>query len=368
MAGAGRGDAGFDGSVGFLAGADAIEEIGHVIDGAVAEGLGFEDRIVLAGDAFAIEAEAGASDFESGVGAAKFEAAIVDGRSHHAFVDDVEAGIAEESLDGVRAFPLLEHVFVAEHVDVLGLIGFHGPVSDVDPVGEEIGHGAAAEIPIPTPAMEFFGVEGLIGSAAEPGLPIESLKLDGLTRPVRLVVLPPVGTDLKDAADAAALDEFDGVAEVGPTALLHAALENAVAGADGAGECGAFFEGVGDRLFEVDVLASGEGVVCHADVPVVGRGDEDSVERLVEDLAVVGENGGEAVGAEADGVPMRAVDVADGSDLVAADGIGRREKSAHAAASADDADAKGVVGAENASGGESGESSGDDEAATIELV
>ena len=95
---------------------------------------------------------------------------------------------------------------------------------------------------------------------------------------MRLVVLPPVGADLGDAAEAAALDEIDGVAEVGPTALLHAALEDVFAGADGFGEDGAFFERVGDGLFEVDVFAGGDGVGGHADVPVVGRGDEDGVE------------------------------------------------------------------------------------------
>ena len=79
---------------------------------------------------------------------------------------------------------------------------------------------------------------------------------------------------------------------MGPAALLHAALEDVFAGADGFGEEGAFFECVGDGLFEVDVLAGGDGVGGHVDVPVVGGGDEDGVELLVEDFFVVEVSGG----------------------------------------------------------------------------
>ena len=79
VAGAGGGDAGFDGGVGFFAGADAVEEIFHVGDGAVAETFGFDDGIEVALDAFAPDGEAAARDFQGGVGAAEFEAAVVDG-------------------------------------------------------------------------------------------------------------------------------------------------------------------------------------------------------------------------------------------------------------------------------------------------
>ena len=247
------------------------------------------------------------------------------------------------------------------------LVGLHGPMHDIDPVREEIGHRAAAEIPEPAPAEEFFFAEGLIGRAAEPLLPIERCGSTTGFGPCALVVLPPVGADLRDAAEAAALNEIDGVAEVAPTALLHAALEDLFAGADGAGEDGAFFERVGDRLFEVDVFAGGEGVGGHADVPVVGRRDEDGVELVVEDFAIVDvRGGGVAGGATFDGFAARRVDVADGDDLVAAGAVGGVEQVAHASAGADDADAKSVVGAEDAGGGESGDAGGDDEIATID--
>jgi hypothetical protein len=72
VAGAGSGNARFDRRVGFLAAAHAVEEIGHVIDGAVAEGFSFEDGIVLAEDTFAVDAKAKAIEFERSLGAAKF--------------------------------------------------------------------------------------------------------------------------------------------------------------------------------------------------------------------------------------------------------------------------------------------------------
>ena len=162
------------------------------------------------------------------------------------------------------------------------LVGLHSPVDHVDPVSEEVGHGAAAEIPEPAPKIKFFFAERLIGSATEPLLPVESLGVHRLViADPGEIVLPPVGADLWDAAEAAALDQVDGVAEVAPTALLHAALENLFAGADGLGERGAFFERVGDRFFKVDVFAGGDGRDGHANVPVVGRGNEDGVEFLV---------------------------------------------------------------------------------------
>src|SRR5205085_1147121 len=83
---------------------------------------------------------------------------------------------------------------------------------------------------------------------------------------------PPIRPDLRDAAEAAALDEIYGIAEVAPAALLHSALQDLFAETDGAGQRGAFLDGVGDGLFEVDVFAGGDGVGGHADVPMVGRG------------------------------------------------------------------------------------------------
>jgi hypothetical protein len=145
-------------------------------------------------------------------------------------------------------------------------------------------------------------------------------------------------------------------------------LEDAIAGANGTGEGGAFLECVRDRLFKIDVFAGGERVESHADVPVVGCGDEDGVERLIEHPAIVRICGSEAVGAKLNGIAMRSVDVAHRGNLIASSSVGGGEQAAHAAAGADHADAKRVVGAENTSGSEGGKSSGDNEAATIQFV
>ncbi len=101
-------------------------------------------------------------------------------------------------------------------------------------------------------------------------LPIEGLDVDGLGLPAGLVVvLPPIGSHLGYASQAASLDQIDGIAKVSPATLLHAALQNLLAGVNGVGQGGAFLDGVGHRLFQVDVFAGGQRVACHAHVPVV---------------------------------------------------------------------------------------------------
>ena len=126
---------------------------------------------------------------------------------------------------------------------------------DVDPVREKIGHRAAAKVPIPAPEIEFVFAEGLIGSTPEPLLPVERLCVDGLARPGRQIVLPPIGPHLRHAPEAAALNEIDGVAKMAPTALLHAALQYLLAGAYRTRECRALLDDMGDRFFQINVFA-----------------------------------------------------------------------------------------------------------------
>ena len=54
-----------------------------------------------------------------------------------------------------------------------------------------------------------------------------------------------------------------------PAALLHAALQDLLAGTNRVRKRGAFFQGMGDRLFQIDVLARRQRIDRHADVPVV---------------------------------------------------------------------------------------------------
>ena len=258
MSGAGSGDSCFDRSVRLFAALHAVEEVLHVCDGAVSVAAFAKCGILFAGQSFAIDGHAASIELEGCVGAAEFEAAVVDRRSHHAFIDNVESWIAQGRLHCVGTLPLIEDVFVAQHERVLRLVRFHRPLGHVDPVGEEVGHGASAEVPEPAPAVIFLDAEWLIGSAAEPLLPIELFRVDGFRDPADVVVLPPVSSDLDDPPKASTLDQFDGIAEVGPAALLHAALQDLFAGADGLRQGRAFFEGVGDGLFKIHVFPGGK--------------------------------------------------------------------------------------------------------------
>ena len=157
-------------------------------------------------DALAINGEAAAIDLQRCFRPAELKPAIVDGGIHHALVHHIKAGIAERRLNRVGTIPLLENIFVAEHLRLARLVGFHGPVHHIDPVREQIGHGAAAKIPEPAPVIEFFLAEWLIGSGSEPKLPIERLLVDGLRRPVPVIVLPPIGSHLHDAPETACLE------------------------------------------------------------------------------------------------------------------------------------------------------------------
>ncbi len=354
LSGAGGGYSRLHGRVGLLTGVDAFKEISHVRVGAVVHAVFFENGILIILRVFAVDAEAAAVDLQGGFVAAEFKAAVVDGRTHHSLVDDVEAGIAKGGLDGVGAVPLFEDVFVGEHLRLARCVGLHGPVHDVDPVSEEVGHGTAAEVPIPAPAIKLINVERLGGRGTEPRFPIECLRVDRLGLPIARVILPPVGADLGDASEAAALDEIDCILKVRPAALLHAALQNLLAGAHGFREGGTLFDGVRDGLFEIDIFAGGNGVDGHGDVPVVGRRDEDGIDLFTEHLVIINVGGGKPVGARLDGIAARAVDVADGDDLNRANFVSSIEQGVHAAACSDDSYAKRVVGAEDAGGGEGG--------------
>src|SRR5215472_2835961 len=156
---AGGGYTGFHRSVRLFARLDAVEEILHVGDGAITVASLCKNRILPAGNAFAMDRETTAIDLQSRFSPAKFKAPVIDGRTHHAFVDHVESRIAEGSLNGVWTIPLIENALVRKHHSVLGLICLHCPMHHVDPVREKVGHGAAAKIPEPAPMDELLLIE-----------------------------------------------------------------------------------------------------------------------------------------------------------------------------------------------------------------
>jgi len=122
----------FDWSVGLFAGFDAVEEICMWVMVAVwklwrgGRGYFWRGRFRDGG-----RWKPAAMNFQGSFGAAEFEAAVVDGGGHGAFVDDIEAWIAKRGLKGIRAIHCGKTWFIGEDLRVGGLIGFHGPVDDV---------------------------------------------------------------------------------------------------------------------------------------------------------------------------------------------------------------------------------------------
>src|SRR5205814_704142 len=74
--------------------------------------------------------------------------------------------------------------------------------------------------------------------------------------------------------------------------------------------------GVGERLFDVDVLAGLQRVDRYRLVPVIGRGDDHGVDvAAVEHLTVIGKDGGLAVRPRARALGASRIGVADGDDV-----------------------------------------------------
>src|SRR5579863_1472810 len=110
VARAGGCDSGFHRRIWFFAGSYALKEIAHVVDGSIAEAVGFEYRIIFSLHTFVIDAESAAIDLQRCLRAAEFQAAIVDGRGHHALVNDIESRIAGRHLNRIGTIPLLENI------------------------------------------------------------------------------------------------------------------------------------------------------------------------------------------------------------------------------------------------------------------
>lgn len=62
-----------------------------------------------------------------------------------------------------------------------------------------------------------------------------------------------------------------------PAALLHTALQNPFRIVHGFYENITFFDGVRNGLLQIDILPGRQSVRSYANVPVIGRGDEDGV-------------------------------------------------------------------------------------------
>ncbi len=91
-----------------------------------------------------------------------------------------------------------------------------------------------------------------------------------------------------DFSELAVLDDLGGLLEVRPRALLCAELDDAVRALIGVEGFDGAFDGVRERLLEIDILAGGHGVDQHLAMPVVRRCDVDRIHILaIENSTVI---------------------------------------------------------------------------------
>ena len=194
---------------------------------------------------------------------------------------------------------------------------------------------------------EFLVTEGLVGSGAKPKLPVQRLLIDRFGPPIPPVVLPPIRSHLYNATEAARLNHIDGIVKVRPATLLHAALQNLLAGTNRVSEFGALLDGMGDRLFQIDVLARRQGVDRHGHVPVVRRRDDHCINVLRKNVTIIQVDGCQAVRAFLNGIAVGPVHITGGHNLIRSNFVGSVEKTLHSMPGADDSNAKGVIRAEH---------------------
>ena len=163
-------------------------------------------------------------------------------------------------------------------------------------VHEEVGVHAAAEVPVAAPLRVLGPVERHVGGQPEFGSQ-EHLPVDGLgVHVLGQAVIPPLafiavaviaGLALHDVADLALGDHLVGHLPARVGGRLDAHREDPIGLLHRLGNPACLVDGVGHRLFAVDVLAGFHGVDRHPGVPVVRRGDQEAVDVLALQQAAV---------------------------------------------------------------------------------
>ena len=174
-------------------------------------------------------------------------------------------------------------------------------------------------------------------------LNFQRLRVDRFGRPVTLIILPPIGSDLRDSSQAAPLNQLDGILKVCPATLLHAALQNLLTGTNRACQGGSFLDGVSDRFFQINVFAGRERIDRHANVPVVWRCDEHGINVFPQYLAIIQVGSRNAIGPFFDNVPMRRIDITHSHNLVWTNLLSRIKQVSHPAPRSDNSDADSIV-------------------------
>ena len=264
VAGHGRVMPGHHIAVGLLARADAIQPVGHVI-GLGSAAAGDLGRVLFGGD----ESIAAAENREPAAGAHEDDVGGVlgDHVGDGGLESDVQlVGVLDDGVDVVGGVaPVVVLVDAAQRDGGHRPVDVEVPVDDVHHVDEQAaGLAAGREIPIGEAVEVALGVPGDLGEPAQAG---------SQSRPGRLLlhagrglfevaaVGVPDGAHHVDLADQAAVEEpLLGLDEVGHAALLHADLDDALGGANGADHVVSLHGERGHGLLDEDVLAGPAGI------------------------------------------------------------------------------------------------------------
>src|ERR1019366_1071951 len=342
-----------DVALGQVARLDAIEEVLDVVH--VDFGFRLDDH-GLGVAAERVEFVAAAIDPETSLGAAELLGGAGDAEHEGSFKGGSElGGVFEQDVDGVgRGATVFEVVNATGSLGGNGDVLAHEHVDDVEPVSEEVGDLAAAEIEGGAPVPILLGVPVAPFERAEEVGPSEvggfGLESGGRLAQVIAIAVPP-GAAEGDFAEFAGVYVFRlGLEVVLAGALLHADLADEIVGARRLDDHGPFFGFQGKGLLDVDILAGIEGVDGDGAMPVVGNADEGDIDFLdLEQLAVVVKGAGVGGGRVALGtVEVIAPDIAEGDDI----DIAGFDKIAHvvaaAIAGADQAELQAFIGAKDA--------------------
>src|SRR5580700_215180 len=139
---------------------------------------------------------------ERALRAAEHEAAAFDVAKQRAVELDDVGWVLEGCAHGVRSLAMLQDRLGSTAGGAHGHVLACDPVHDVDPMNKQIGHGAAAEIPIPTPVRELIRVKFAIRGGTEEEFPVELGSVNARTfRRMQKVVLIPVSADKRNLSD-----------------------------------------------------------------------------------------------------------------------------------------------------------------------
>src|SRR4051812_33704291 len=198
---------------------------------------------------------------------------------HGSFIAEMKGGGA-----GIGSFlVVLEMVAAAAKSNARGIINAEPPSGQVEGVDTVVSEFAVAPMPAPMPVVmhEVIDVRAF-GSRPLPERVIEVGRNGHLfavaNRGARVVV---PGAGIQDFPDHAGAELFHSFDHRRPTAALIAHLNNALVLAGGRDQQLAFVRVVTAWLLDIDMLAGRTGHNGCRCVPMIGRSNEDRVDRFI---------------------------------------------------------------------------------------